>query len=632
MKKLFKVLIIFFVLLVIGTINLINLKAASTNMLKKLFVTIGSVDTLEYPGYKLIETNINYNVEGIYSATYVEDITDRKFTREIEVVSTDFLLNNGIKNINKLEEFKYENTNILKRVITPTCDVFVLENEEDLYLKYRYKDNSFDVLLFKSDLFGFVDMIFNEENNKLYLIGNLFTDSLDVYLAEYSLNGNLLKERVLKGNNVDTVKNIIINNNNIFLSGYTTSSSDDFNHTSYLEDSFVFKIDIDTFEINKYLNLGELGIDYINVSTYLDSLYVVKHYYNMGIPVVIIYKLDDDLNLISSKYLGTITLVKDINIKYDLNNLYYFCSVYNEELKNDEMVLYKITKDLSLKKLDTYYDPYAVGVDLNVINNEISLLYTSYSKNENYPTYIRTINDKKLKFTLDNRIYSRCYFNELGNLDLIYYENLNSFEYSLVFAKTFGSLNGLENINPVIMCNNSEITEDNYLSNLYFDKNLHGLYNLVYYYKFDFFDLVMRKDILVLNDINIDDDNIYTKGVILSFTGIGYLNNKKIDNGYVINEPGSYELNVIGYNNNLIYNFEVVESPISKELDSYVNQTINLKDLETEEKSIALVVDNPVTNKIIKSDYQNNIWYIVIPIVTLLVSISTFTLLGRKVK
>ena len=213
MKKLFKVLIIFFVLLVIGTINLINLKAASTNMLKKLFVTIGSVDTLEYPGYKLIETNINYNVEGIYSATYVEDITDRKFTREIEVVSTDFLLNNGIKNINKLEEFKYENTNILKRVITPTCDVFVLENEEDLYLKYRYKDNSFDVLLFKSDLFGFVDMIFNEENNKLYLIGNLFTDSLDVYLAEYSLNGNLLKERVLKGNNVDTVKNIIINNN-----------------------------------------------------------------------------------------------------------------------------------------------------------------------------------------------------------------------------------------------------------------------------------------------------------------------------------------------------------------------------------------------------------------------------------
>jgi len=182
------------------------------------------------------------------------------------------------------------------------------------------------------------------------------------------------------------------------------------------------------------------------------------------------------------------------------------------------------------------------------------------------------------------------------------------------------------------MQKNSEITEDDYLSNLYFDKNLHGLYNLVYYYKFDFFDLVMRKDILVLNDINIDDDNIYTKGVILSFTGIGYLNNKKIDNGYVINEPGSYELNVIGYNNNLIYNFEVVESPISKELDSYTNQNINLKDVETEEKSIALVVENPVTNKIIKSDYQNNIWYIVIPIVTLLVSISTFTLLGRRIK
>lgn len=632
MKKILNVLIMFFVLIVIGTMNLINVKAASTNMLKKLFVTIGSVDTLEYPGYKLLETNINYAVEGVYNATYLEDITDREFYREIEVVSKETLLNKGIKNINLLDEYKYENATILKRTVTDCCNVFVIEIGSDVLLKYEYEDTSYDVKLFDKSVFRFVDLVFNNNNNKLYLIGNLYTDSLDVYLAEYSLNGTLLKEKIIKGNNVDSVRSIELSGNNIFLCGSTTSSNQDFNHTSYLEDSFVLKVDIESFEIVKYLNLGEVGIDSINVSCYKDFLYVVKHYYNSGVPIVKIYKLDDDLNVINYNYLGTTTQVSDIGIKPDSNNFYYFCSVYNQKINDGEMILYRISKDLSVKKIDTYYDPSARGVDLNVVNNEISLLYTSISKDENYPTYIRTITDKTIKFTLDNRIYDNCYFNEIGNLDLIYKETLKSFEYSLVYSKSLGSNMG-ENIKPIIMCNNNKVEEDKYLSSLYFDENVYGEYNLVFYYKFDFFDLVIRKDIEVPIDINIDNGNTYYEGLVLTFKGIGYLNNNLIKNGYVINDPGLYELKIIGNNNKIIcYSFEIVENKSTKELEQYFNHHANINTTEKEVESYLNVTNEPPVNNIIESDYQNNIWYIIIPIVTLLISLSTFTLLGRKIK
>ena len=633
MKKILNLLIVFVCVMVLGITKASDLNASSTNMLKKLFVTVGSNDTLEYPGFKLLETNINYDVEGLYSATYLEDITDRTFYREIEVIKEETLLNNGIKNINKLEEFEFKEKKILKRVITSSCNIFILEDETNVIMRFEYDDNVINLNLFDKNNFGFVDLVFDNSSNKLYLVGNLFTSSLDVYIAEYSLNGNLLKEKVILGNNVDIVKSIIVKDTSIYLSGSTTSSNQDFTHTCYQEDSYVLKINIETFEIIKYLNLGEIGIDYINVSSYLDNIYVVKHFYNNGIHVVKIYKLDDNLNIISDTYLGTITLVSDIALKNCDNDLYYFCSVYNESLNNDQTVLYKVSKDLNIKKLDTYCDKFAVGVDLNIVNNEISLLYTSYSKDENYPTYIRTITDKTIKFTLDNRIYNNCYFNELGNLDLIYNEHLKSFEYSLVYSKSFGNNDNYSDVNPVIMCNNIRILENKYLSNLYFDPNMFGVYSLIYYYNFDFFDLVIKKDIHILSDINVECDNVYNTGLILSFKGIGYLNNLIIENGYVINKPGNYELEVMGYDNkSVVYNFEVVDNLSTKEEEKFVDYEVKLKDMDNSNSNNLIVNNNIPINKIIQDGYQNKIWYVVIPIVTLLISISTFMFLGRKIK
>lgn len=628
-----KIIFLLFVIFSLICFFKTNISAREYNMLKKLYIVSGSSDTLNYPGYNLIESDVNYNVPGIYTALYQEDITERIFTREIEVVSSDVLLNNGVKSVSLKEEHSIDNSIILKRTYTSSCDIFVYEEEGYVKLLFKYDDSSVIVSLFDSSIFGFIDLVYVQESNKLYLTGSIFTDSLDIYIAEYSLNGSLNKERIIKGNNVDNVTNIHVINQYLYLVGYTTSSNGDFIHTSYKEDSFVLQLDVNSFEIVNYLNLGETGIDYIKSSVYFDALYLVKHYFISGVPVCKIIVINDHLEVINTESLGTVTHVVDAAFKVSNNAIFYFCSIYDETLNDDISTLYQISKDLKIKKIDSYYDELSIPIDLNIVGNEISLLYSSMSKEENYPTYIRIISEKTLKFILDNRIYDRCYFNELGNLDLIYDEKLKSYEYSLVYASSLGTESLDKNIEPVIMYNNKQVKEDKYLSDVYYDMDTFGTYTLTYYYKFDFFDLVLRKKINVDHEITVDSGNSYYKGLILNFKGKGYLNNNIIESGYIVNDVGNYELRVMGYDNEvLIYNFNVVDDSTFKEELIISEISLNMELKEQEEKENIILENNKIDNKIIEKNYESNIWYIIIPILTLLISITTFTFIGRKVK
>lgn len=627
MKNILKTILFILILFT----SIITVKGNSYNMLKKLYIVEGSYDTLFYPGYQLIESNIDYDQEGIYTATYLEDITDRKFIRELEVISKDNILKNGIKNINLKEEFSFTGYKVLKRVSTSLVDVFVLEDEDNVCLKFKYQDEEKELIL--NNNINFVDLCFNKELNKLYFVGQILFESSDIYIAEIALNCEILKEKVISGSKVDLVNSLVYSNNYLYLSGSTTSNDLDFNHVSYNEDSFIMQLDINNFEIVNYLNLGELGIDFIVNLVYLDNLYVIKHYYSLGVHVVKIYEIDEELNILNTNYLGTITNVTDISLKIGNNNIYYFCSVYNESINDDEQVLYQINKNLSIKKIDTYYDPFARGTDMNIVKDEISLLYTSSSIEENYPTYLRVINDFKVKFTLDNRIYDKCYFNEFGNLDLLYKDKIKSYEYSLVYLKTLGSTNYNENIDPLIMCNNEEINSNKYLSNTDIDSSTFGNYSLLYYYNFDFFDLVYRKDIKVLSELKIEDNNIYTKGLILEFKGVGYLNDSIIESGYIIKDPGEYHLVLIGKEQEKEeYNFEVVENISKKAPLQNQNLELVFKEESSNTLNDVLVKTNNPSNYIVESDFASNIWYIIIPILTLIISLSTTLFLGRKIR
>ena len=71
MRKLIFILSMIVVLLVLFLdTTYVAANTLSTSYIKKLFIVQGSTNVLDYPGYSLIETNVNYNKEGQYFAKY----------------------------------------------------------------------------------------------------------------------------------------------------------------------------------------------------------------------------------------------------------------------------------------------------------------------------------------------------------------------------------------------------------------------------------------------------------------------------------------------------------------------------------------------------------------------------------
>ena len=628
-----KKILLLFILLITVVITPEMVKANSTNILKKLYIVEGSEDTLDYPGFMLVETNINYNIAGNYTAKYKEDITDRIFTREIEVITTDTLLNAGIKNVNLLEEKTFPNKQVLKRINTTDIEVYILADDTTIYLAYLYYDGLSYFDEFERTEYSFVDAVFDVDTNQLYFVCNIMEDSLNIYTAIYALNGERTYDKIIRGNNVDIISNICVDNNNLYLCGNTKSSDGDFMHTAYQEDSFVISLDKKNLDNLNYLNLGEQGIDYISSCINSAYLYVIKHMYLHNVHVVKIIKLDENLNIMSEVYLGTMTQVQDIALKEYQGDLYYFCHLYDENYLDSVTALYKITSDLSIKLIDKYYDYYSIGKDLNITNGEISLLYTTYDQNENYPTFLRIVGNPEKRINLDNRIYSNLYFNDLGNLDLIYADKIKSYEYVYIYAKTLGSHIFSEEVHPQILYNNITVNPNEYLSNLYFNENQFGNYTLNYYYNFEFFDLAIKKNLIVDDGIIVEDNNIYNTNLCLKFNGTATLNNKVIESGYIIQTPGSYELVITGYQNQKhTYLFEVVE--LSNNHNNKQKEHIDFDTTYEESKPLEEISihNNPVENNIIQKDYSSNLWYILLPIISLIIAVSTFTFIGRKIK
>ena len=134
-------------------------------------------------------------------------------------------------------------------------------------------------------------------------------------------------------------------------------------------------------------------------------------------------------------------------------------------------------------------------------------------------------------------------------------------------------------------------------------------------------------------DTNIWENNCYDLGVKIYFNVIGKLNNELIDENTHILTPGTYVLEVIGNNDEAVtINFKVVDVKIKEIKDGEYNQNYIIKDFVKQEISEVKVKQNLMIN-----DYENNLlnknlWYLLIPILTIVVSVVSYFVLGRKIK
>src|SRR5690606_28350097 len=127
--------------------------------------------------------------------------------------------------------------------------------------------------------------------------------------------------------------------------------------------------------------------------------------------------------------------------------------------------------------------------------------------------------------------------------------------------------------------------------------NPFGSYYDLYSVEFANLELVIPIEKYYYANINLENKHEYDKGVVLNFSGRGYLNDEEISNYYKNDEVGKYVLEVVGNNDDKkIINFIISDLSI----DPIVQESNN-------ETSFEIQVENPINQNNIKLNLVNNL-------------------------
>lgn len=617
MKKILMIIL----LLTMYTTMIPKVDASST--LKKLVVIANNNPSLDLKGYKLIETNINFEKEGTYYALYLDEITKQKKERPIEVISK-YTLTTGIINFKLLEELFYEGYEIIKttKINSGYASIAKGFNEYVFILDNNTKPIFYP--LGKEETIEVFDICYDEQNNYIYCLGNFFANRIiDICLFGFNEEGICMFRKTYGGTYQDEALNFCLSNKDVIICGKTRSNNGTFPHTLKKEDSFLLYIDKLNGDVKKYLDLSVEGIDYIDQVLYNDYTYAVMHYYYANVPITKIIKINDDYQEVDNTYINSYRLIISKAFKSLDNNMYFLYDSFDDESSSIKSYLCKFDQALNTTLIDSFENDTSETKDVAINEDEVKILYYDTST---YETFVRSITtETKKTISIDKNKVRKVYF--AANNDIHFINDTKN----RVYQNEYVIMKNLDQSIPDLYWNNYHILEDSTYSQTYINDDLFGTYNLFLYYDLPNYTLVYKKTHFVENKINIANHNQYQTGLILTFNADAYLNNLHIENGYQITKPGVYDLTLIG-NNNLIekYNFEVVDITNSK--DSLKNILYNINIEKNNNYSYLEIEQHLTINNMKLYDYDKKLWLIIIPFLSLTLITISYLIIERKTR
>ena len=368
----------------------------------------------------------------------------------------------------------------------------------------------------------------------------------------------------------------------------------------------IYMISNDTLYKYDFKELKKIYINK-NISDFVinnDIIYICGEKENDAV----IYQYSLNLNYLNEESFGGDGFESFVNINYINNKLYLIgekdSTSFNSPFKNcgskdtiktfmiilndniTEEVYFNFSNETETFK-EVIYDEY---IYLLLSNNQIICLDYNLNnipiKKYNYPinSLILSIDKELLTFNYNNNLlylnnqlfyqspfkivnitqksgYLTIYFQDE---EIIYEQVL--FEYhidkneDLICSKYHYDLNTLDNleVNSYFEKFKKEIkTYDPYLQ-----KQIDGTYNIKYLIsRTNNKSFLIDGKLIVQHFVNIINNGIYKVNKELSFFGKALLNGKEIYNGYIINEPGDYELTLENINHEIkSYYFKVVDN------------------------------------------------------------------------
>lgn len=392
---------------------------------------------------------------------------------------------------------------------------------EDKYKNYSYINNELYILTI----------------NKLYLI-NLDLLSYSYTDIEMNCNDFLISDYIyIVGSAVDKPTIIILdkNYNKQKIKSYQGEGYAAFTNVFIIDDTIVLLGEKDAYYNNDiFLNVGNKN-DLKSFILTMDKTLKEKNIYhfneNRPIEKIVSYEFQTTIDII----LQSSTKSYYYSFDLDLNLVDYFLLDSNANnlglVKTNKEKLFIMSNEESFKIL---------LLEENRLKEIFSLNKSLINYNQVDGGICFNINDNGIK-TL---IYSEYHILKKDDLVLSRLDyNLDSQDHFLV-ESFFENLNfSIDVITPYHQYMKSGNYEITYVALNHFNANIY-----------------ITTKLKVLDYVNIINNGIYNVNTKLLFFGDAYLNNNTINNGYILKDPGEYELLIKNINQEeLVYHFTVID-------------------------------------------------------------------------
>ncbi len=467
-------------------------------------------------------------------------------------------------------------------LIIGSCNTLDKDNDEYTFpfVSYYQNDELRWFKFIKLYSYGeFVDAIVKDK--QIILLGNTNKNTI---LMEFDLEGEIIRHK--KYNTLINAKNVYEEANGYFIVSEKYENQNKYACVSLVNARFdiINDVNIGNDDINILIDScknNESIFVRVKVSSsgYFD--YLPSHPY-------IIAEVSERLDVTDDILLDK-SIKEEAKMMY-INNLSFIQKTTDEITISSYDNLNYLGSDRLLKlTINNIYD-YFISYENG--KYAISLLYND----EKISNKVYLLNDNKEIeeiFTLNERY-------DYAIKQVNYYQG---FIYELGIVPIYDLNNILLNrISYIIIRNNNCFINGTLIEciNSFDDKDVFGYYDGTRKYQVNNVLYEVVGDYYIPLEINIVDGSSYIKGFILTFNGEGYLNNEKIDSGYIINECGSYVIKVVGNKDTKVLSFQIVDDVV-KECESEneevkITEIINI--IENTSEKVNLVTTQEEKSKI----------------------------------
>lgn len=534
---------------------------------------------LDYEGYTIISSTVNFNISGEYYVTYQNNINNQILSKKVTIIEKNEVFNNTYYHVDKHNlGYSFNDAILVDSIEISDKEMYLLEyltfDELFSYILTRVVDNQIvSSKIIKSQMIG-APIAFEQIDNQFVILGHTYneTTGIDIYLGSFDYQGEIIQEISIGGNNIDSALGLLVESSNCYIWGHTKSNNSYFktSESRLNEDAFLMKLNLNTLyplctTVLTYQYYNEIfDVVLSNNKLYaLHSFTDVSDGSSLRKSQMLIF--NQDLNLEKQKTLENSVGLTPIKLDVMENRVYLLAYQYDYGLGFYASCIYQFNDALTMNLYDRYVnynEESVVVVDFKITDDQKCLyLYQVLGIEEGTYLIVKQQNEVLFSLKISGNEFKGFKFVDECYAFLTTQKQLVSLNYIKGISEGNTIINETNQNygDNQVMINNEIITsQSNNLKMV--NPNVFGNYFVSYLFKTNQIDFCFYQDIEVECMTSIESNETYDKNVQLSFNGEGYLNNVKIASGYEVSEEGDYVLEVQGKSGNKrIYKFKVVD-------------------------------------------------------------------------